>query len=116
VADRARLALVTPAYNQAQFVSDTVNSVLAQDVPIEYLVIDDGSTDGTREVLAGFGDSIRLISRANRGQTATINEGWRRTTAPILGWLNSDDTLLPGAARLAIDYLADHPDVDRSPL
>jgi glycosyltransferase involved in cell wall biosynthesis len=107
-----QLALVTPAYNQAQFIADTVRSVLAQDVPVEYLVINDGSTDGTMAVLETFGDSVVVVSRENRGQTATINEGWRRTSAPIIGWLNSDDTLLPGAARFVLNFLNSHPDVD----
>lgn len=107
-----RLALVTPAYNQAQFLVDTIESVLSQEVPIEYLVIDDGSTDDTPAVLKRFSGSIEFMSRENRGQTATINEGWRRTSAPIIGWLNSDDTLLPGAAQFAIEYFDEHPEVD----
>jgi glycosyltransferase involved in cell wall biosynthesis len=106
------LAIVTPAYNQAQFLPDTIESVLGQDVPVEYLVINDGSTDATHSVLDGFGRCLRSISRENRGQTPTINEGWTKTSAPIIGWLNSDDTLLPGAARFAVEYLDAHPEVD----
>jgi glycosyltransferase involved in cell wall biosynthesis len=83
--------------------------VLTQDYPsIEHLVIDDGSTDDTRAVLESFGPRLRWWSRANRGQTATINEGFAACRGEIVTWLNSDDTLLPGAVSWAVSTLARH--------
>jgi glycosyltransferase involved in cell wall biosynthesis len=104
------VSVVTPAYNQAAFIRDTIESVLAQDyTPVEYLVIDDGSTDDTRQVLASYGDRVRWRSHPNQGQTATINSGWAEATGEVVTWLNSDDTFLPGAIRRAVAYLDEHP-------
>jgi len=109
---RLCLSVVTPAYNQADYLRETIESVLAQDyTPIEYLVIDDGSTDGTKPILEEYTGRIQWESQANCGQTPTINKGWQRATGDVLTWLNSDDTFLPGAARIAMDYLGRHPDV-----
>lgn len=105
------VSVITPTYNQAAFLPETIESVLSQDYPhIDYRVIDDGSTDNTREVLAGYDGRIRWHSHPNRGQTATINAGWRQATGDILIWLNSDDTFLPGAVSRAVDYLERHPE------
>jgi glycosyltransferase involved in cell wall biosynthesis len=87
--------------------------VLAQDYePLEYLVIDDGSTDGTRAILESYGDKVAWLTQSNRGQTATINRGWEMTRGKIVAWLNSDDTLLAGAVRTAVQFLEAHPGVD----
>ena len=107
-----RIGLVTPAYNQAQFLGATVDSVLCQDESVEYLVIDDGSSDETLAILESYGEKLTWRTRANRGQTATINEGWTTINADVLGWLNSDDTLLPGAISWVAKFFSDHPDVD----
>jgi glycosyltransferase involved in cell wall biosynthesis len=105
-----RVSVVTPAYNQAAFIRETIDSVLAQDyAAVDYLVIDDGSTDDTANVLASYGDRVRWRSQPNQGQTATINAGWAEAGGDVVAWLNSDDTLLPGAVRTAIGYLNDHP-------
>lgn len=110
--DLPLVSIVTPAYNQAAFLRDTIESVLAQDYPrIEHQVIDDGSTDETAQVLAEYTGRVRWESHANRGQTPTINKGWERAGGDILTWLNSDDTLLPGALRKAVDYFEQHEDV-----
>jgi glycosyltransferase involved in cell wall biosynthesis len=106
------VSVVTPAYNQGQFLRQTIDSVLTQDYPrIEYRVLDDGSTDDTPRILADYSGRLIWESHANRGQTATINKGWHAATGEILTWLNSDDTLLPGAVRTAVEYLERHPDV-----
>src|SRR4051812_6953262 len=87
------VSVVTPAYNQADFLRDTVESVLSQDYPnIEYIVLDDGSTDDTPNILAEYGDRFRWETQKNIGQTATINKGWSLTSGDIITWLNSDDT------------------------
>src|SRR5688572_12229988 len=106
------VTVVTPAYNQGEFLRDTIESVLSQDYPnIEYVVLDDGSTDDTPKILAEYGDRFKWESQKNMGQTATINKGWAMTGGEIITWLNSDDTYLPGAVSKAVDYLQRHQDV-----
>src|SRR5215813_5640281 len=111
--DQPVVSVVTPTYNQADFLRDTLESVLDQDYPhIEHQVIDDGSTDSTPQILAEYADRIAIERHENRGQTPTINKGWERATGDILTWLNSDDTFLPGAVSKAVEYFEQHPDVD----
>lgn len=106
------VSIVTPTYNQVAFLKDAIESVLTQDYPwIDYLVIDDGSTDETRSVLGGYGGRLAWRSHANQGQTATINAGWRDARGEVLAWLNSDDTLLPGAVSTVMSYLQANPSV-----
>jgi glycosyltransferase involved in cell wall biosynthesis len=107
------LSVVTPAYNQAAFLRDTIESVLSQDYPnIEYIVLDDGSTDETARILAEYGDRFRWETQPNMGQTATINKGWSLTSGEIITWLNSDDTFYNSSSvREGIEYLIEHPDV-----
>lgn len=107
------VSVVTPTYNQADFLRDTLESVLSQDYPrIEYQVLDDGSTDKTPQILAEYSDRVASERQTNRGQTPTINTGWERAQGDIFTWLNSDDTFLPGAVTTAVNYLQEHPDVD----
>jgi len=106
------VSIVTPTYNQAAFLRETLESVLSQDYPrIEYQVIDDGSTDETAQILAEYSHRISIDRHANRGQTPNINKGWERAKGEILTWLNSDDTFLPGTVMKAVNYLQQHPDV-----
>ena len=105
------VSIITPTLNQPTFLRETIESVLGQDYPhIEHLVIDDGSTDETRSVLESFGSRLRWWSRPNRGQTRTINEGFEACRGEIVTWLNSDDTLLPGAVSWAVSALSRHVD------
>jgi glycosyltransferase involved in cell wall biosynthesis len=107
------VSIVTPTYNQAAFLPETIESVLAQDYPrIEYMVIDDGSTDETPEILSRYTGRLLWESHSNRGQTSTINKGWERSQGDIVTWLNSDDTYLPGAVTTAVNYFQQHPDID----
>jgi len=100
------VSVVTPTYNQAAFLRETIESVLSQDYPsIEYQIIDDGSTDETASIFAGILRSRLDRAHENRGQTPTINKGWQRATGDIVTWLNSDDTFLPGAVSTAVTYL-----------
>ena len=86
------VSVVTPAYNQAAFLRDTIDSVLSQDYPhIDYRVLDDGSTDDTPRVLADYGDRVHWERHTNRGQTATINKGWQQATGDVLAWLRRSD-------------------------
>ncbi len=106
------VSVVTPTYNQAAFLRDTLESVLSQDYPrIEHQVIDDGSTDATPKILAEYQGRVLVEHQENRGQTPTINKGWERAKGEILTWLNSDDTFLPGAVSKVVAYLRRNPDV-----
>jgi len=105
------VSVITPAYNQGIFLRDTIESVLSQDYPhIELLVLNDGSTDHTEEILKEYTGRIKWETQQNMGQTPTINKGWRQTTGEIITWLNSDDTFLPGGVRKGVEYLLDHPE------
>ncbi|TRX73786.1 glycosyltransferase [Pseudomonas mangiferae] len=97
-----RVSLVVPVYNGAAYVAETLDSLLAQAYPdLEVIVIDDGSTDATWDVLQPYADRCRLLRQANRGQAATLNQGWSLAEGELLGYLSADDTLEPQAiARL----------------
>lgn len=96
MASLPRITIVTPSYNQAKYISETIESVIAQAYPnLEHIVIDGGSTDGTLEILNRYPDLI-VISESDKGQADAINKGFKLATGEILGYLCSDDTLLLG--------------------
>ena len=106
----ALVSIVTPSYNQAAFLEDTIRSVLEQDYePIEYVVVDDGSTDGSIEIVRRYEDRLTAaIRQENAGQVAALNRGFARTSGELMGYLNSDDTLLHDAlARMAAELERD---------
>jgi glycosyltransferase involved in cell wall biosynthesis len=105
-----RISIVTPSFNQAQFIRRTIDSVLDQqgDFELDYRVVDGGSTDGTLEILKAYGDRVLWHSEPDRGQVDAINKGLRLATGEVVSWLNSDDVLLPGAlARVAAAFTAE---------
>lgn len=105
-----RVSIVTPAYNQGMFLSETIESVLGQDYPnIEYIVIDDGSTDDTAEVISRYAGRLISRSRDNRGQAATLNEGWAVATGDIIGYLSSDDLIERTAVSELVTVLVERP-------
>lgn len=109
------VSIVTPSYNQGAFIGETIASVLDQNYPnIEYWVIDGASSDNTLDVLRTYDDDPRLnwISAPDRGQADAVNQGWRRCRGDIIGWLNSDDTYLPGALRRLVTALVADPQAD----
>jgi glycosyltransferase involved in cell wall biosynthesis len=107
------VTVVTPSFNQAQFLEKTILSVLKQDYPnVEYIIIDGGSSDGSVEIIKKYTDRIHTwVSEPDRGQTDAINKGFALAKGDILAWINSDDTYNPGAIREAVEFLIDHPDV-----
>jgi GT2 family glycosyltransferase len=108
------ISIVTPSYNQAAFIGNTIESVLSQNYPkLEYFVQDGGSTDGTVEVLKRHADKLDgWVSEKDGGQSHAINLGFGKTAGEIMAWLNSDDLLLPGALAYVGEYFALHPEVD----
>ena len=106
------VSIITPAYNRAPFVDETIQSVLTQDYPnFEYIVLDDGSKDSTREVLARYEGRIRWDSHANMGEVRTVNKGFEMAKGEILCVVNSDDPLLPGAISCVVEAMMRHPEV-----
>jgi glycosyltransferase involved in cell wall biosynthesis len=105
------VSIVVPAYNHARFLEQALDSVLAQSHPaVELIVLDDGSTDGTRGILAKYGERFRWETQANMGQAATLNKGWSMARGDVLGYLSADDYLHPDAAKRAVECLGRHGD------
>jgi glycosyltransferase involved in cell wall biosynthesis len=94
-----RISIVTPSYDQGQFLEETIRSVLLQGYPnLEYIVIDGGAADQSVEIIKKYEPWLAYwVSEKDRGQAHAINKGFCRSTGVLLGWLNSDDVLLPGA-------------------
>ena len=105
------VSIVTPSYNQAPFLEETILSVLEQEYePIEYIVVDDGSTDRSVEIIERYADRLAWWTRReNAGQTAALNLGFAHTSGAVLGFLNADDTLLPGAVTMLVEALERDP-------
>jgi glycosyltransferase involved in cell wall biosynthesis len=105
-----RISIITPSYNQGMFIEQTIRSVLQQDHDdVEHIVMDGGSTDATRSVLARY-PHLRWVSEKDRGQSDAINKGFRLSTGDILAWLNSDDWYVQNVLGDVAAYFAEHPD------
>lgn len=107
------VSIITPSFNQASFLEETMLSVLSQDYPaIEYIVIDGSSQDGSYEIIQKYAPRLAYWqSQKDKGQTDALNQGFARATGQILAWLNSDDLLYPGAVRKAVAALQEAPAV-----
>jgi glycosyltransferase involved in cell wall biosynthesis len=110
--ERCKFSVVTPSFNQGDFLARTLHSVLDQktDFLVEHIVVDGGSTDNTPDILKQHAGTIRFVSEPDRGMADALNKGFSMSTGEIIGWLNSDDTYLPGALQKASDYFDQHPD------
>lgn len=107
------ISIITPCFNQGQFLEETIRSVLSQKYPnLEYVVADGGSTDGTLEILSRYQDDLTWISEKDRGQSHAINKGMKMTSGEIIGFLNADDLYEPGALQAAGEYFACHPNAE----
>lgn len=105
-----KISIITPSYNHAKFIGQTIESVLSQEYPdLEYLIIDGGSVDGTKEVLERYSGRLKWISEKDRGQSDAINKGIGMATGEIIGMINSDDLLTPGALKKVGAFFLNHP-------
>jgi glycosyltransferase involved in cell wall biosynthesis len=105
------VSIIVPSFQQARFLRTAIDSILAQEhEPLEILVLDGGSTDGSKEILENYGNRIWFRSGPDRGQCHAINEGFERSRGEFVAWLNSDDFYYPGAIEHAMEVLQKNPD------
>ena len=109
-----KISIVTPSFNSAATVEETIRSVLDQEgVDLEYIVCDGGSTDGTAEIIRRYESRLAWwVSERDRGQVEAINKGFAHATGDVLGFLNGDDALVPGALAKVCAAFAREPEVE----
>ena len=108
-----RFSIVTPSYNQAEFLRGTIESVLSQQVDLEYIVMDGNSTDGSREIIQSYENRLAYwASERDGGQYDAINRGFARSSGDIMGWLNSSDLYLPWTLATVELIFSSFPDVE----
>lgn len=107
-----KISIVTLSYNQGEYLRMALNSVLGQDhEAVEYIVVDPGSSDGSREMILSYGEDISAaIFEPDQGAAEGLNKGFTKATGDILGFLNADDVLLPGSLFYVNRYFEEHPD------
>ena len=107
------VSIITPSYNQAKYLEQTIRSVLNQDHPhIEYIVVDGKSKDGSVDIIKKHADDLAFwVSEKDKGQADAINKGFAHATGEIIAWLNSDDYYLPGTISAVVKVFEKNPDV-----
>ncbi len=106
------VSVIMPAYNTARYIREAIDSVLDQDYGNkELIVIDDGSTDGTLDIVRSYGDRLTLITQQNQGSAVARNAGLAAARGEYIAFLDSDDVWLPGKLGLQVRYLQDHPGI-----
>jgi glycosyltransferase involved in cell wall biosynthesis len=109
-----KISIVTISYNQAKYLEKAICSVLDQDYPLlEYIVVDPGSTDGSREIIESYADRIhKIIFEPDNGPADGLNKGFAQATGEVFGYINADDILLPGALAEVAAYFEAHAEID----
>ncbi|MFC2054271.1 glycosyltransferase family 2 protein [Chloroflexota bacterium] len=103
-----RISIVMPSFNQGKYIEESLISVLEQNYPnLEFMVLDGGSTDGSREIIERYADKLTYWhSQPDKGQADALNQGFKKASGSLLGWINSDDVLLKGSLkRIAHAYM-----------
>lgn len=113
VTEWPKISIITPSFNQGQFIEETIRSVLLQNYPnLEYIIIDGGSTDSTLDVIQKYDDYITLwVSESDNGQSNAINKGFLKSTGDVITWMNSDDIYFPDALNVAGHVFGSNPTV-----
>jgi glycosyltransferase involved in cell wall biosynthesis len=111
VKDLPKITIITPSYNQGQYIEDTILSILNQDYPnLEYIIIDGGSTDNTVATIKKYAERIHYwVSEKDSGQSNAINKGFKIASGDIINWINSDDQLMPGALAAVAKRFQENP-------
>ena len=105
------ISVVIPAYNHGRFLREAIDSVLAQTyAPLEIIVVDDGSTDDTEQIVRSYGDRVRYIRQQNAGVGAARNNGIANARGEYVAFLDSDDLWLPEKLAVQVEYMRRHPE------
>lgn len=109
-----KISIVTVSFNQARFLEAAMDSVLGQGYPdLEYIVVDPGSTDGSRELIAERASQLaHVLLEPDRGAADGLNKGFAQATGEVFGFLNADDVLYPGSLERVAAYFAEHPECE----
>lgn len=109
-----KISIVTPSYNQVDFLEETIHSVLSQNYPnLEYIIIDGGSTDGSVDIIKKYENHLHFwCSEPDEGHYAAINKGFSHSTGEIMAWLNSDDIYFGGALKTVASIMSDLKEVE----
>jgi glycosyltransferase involved in cell wall biosynthesis len=107
-----KLSVIVPAYNRAEMIQDTIDSILNSGLDdFEIVVVDDGSTDSTPDVVRAMGSPVRYLRQANAGPAGARNTGFAASSGQFVAFLDSDDQWFPGAVRTLVKHLDDHDDI-----